>query len=70
MPFAGGTSPDPFAGTSWTAGGLAGSIDRDGGGGTLADVHGWARYERLWLKALLARVQAKMFTDGGGGATG
>ena len=27
--------------------------------------HGWARHERLWLKALLVHVQAKMVTDGG-----
>ena len=45
-------------------------MNRDGGGGTVADDHGWAGYERLWLKALLAHVQAKMDTDGGGGTTG
>ena len=31
--------------------------------------HCWARYERLWLKALLVHVQAKMVTDGGCGTT-
>ena len=45
-------------------------MNRDGGGGTLADDHGWDRYERLWLKALIAYVQAKMVTDGGAWTTG
>ena len=34
-------------------------------GAELADDHGWARSKRLWLKALLAHVQAKMVMDGG-----
>ena len=45
-------------------------VSRDGGGGTLADDHGWDRYERPRLKALLAYVHAKVVTDGGGWTTG